>query len=142
MFGIHYLGAQHTDWVRYGKVALEFFQGSVSSDTSLLNMLIHVDKHLELLGTSRLASTLVVAATAVVANLAPTLPVAALDEGFIDATLEMDLDIPISLSEHKCPRVLHWQAPTLQQLGGCTPSCAATTRSRPKSSVTTESYSS
>ena len=51
-FGIHCSGAQYTDWVRYGKVVPEFFQGSVCSDTSLLNMLITVDKHPELLGPS------------------------------------------------------------------------------------------
>ena len=28
--GIHCSGTQHTNWVRYGKVVLEFFQGRVS----------------------------------------------------------------------------------------------------------------
>ena len=89
----------------------EFFQGSVGLDTSLLNMLICVDKHPELLGAVQLASTLAAAAV-VVADLAPTLPAAALDEGSIDAALEMDLDAPIPLSERKCPGVLPWLAPT------------------------------
>ena len=48
-FSIHCLGTQHTDWVRYGKVVPEFFQGSINSDTILLSMLIRVDKHPQLL---------------------------------------------------------------------------------------------
>ena len=42
----------YADWVQYGKVMQEFFQVGVGSDTSLLNMLILVDKHPELLGAS------------------------------------------------------------------------------------------
>ena len=34
--------------MRYGKVVTEFFRGSGASDTSLLSMLIHVDKHPDL----------------------------------------------------------------------------------------------
>ena len=54
---IHCSGTQHTEWVRYGKVVPELFQGSVSSDTPLLSMLIRVDKHPQLLGAVRLEST-------------------------------------------------------------------------------------
>ena len=53
--GIHSWGAKHTDWVRCGKVVLEFFQGNVTSDTSLLSMLIRVDKHPDPLGAFWLA---------------------------------------------------------------------------------------
>ena len=42
--------SSHTDWVRYGKVMPEFFQGSIGADTLLLSMLIRVDKHPQLLG--------------------------------------------------------------------------------------------
>ena len=109
-FGIHCSGARHTDWVRYGKVVPEFLQGTVSSNTSRLNLLIHIDKHLELLGGLRLTSTLSTAGAAVVAQLVPTLPVPHLDEGSIDTAFEMNLDTPIPLSERKCPRVLPRQA--------------------------------
>ena len=115
-FGNHCSGAQHTDWVRYIKVVPEFFQGSVGSDTSLLNMLIRVDKHPKLLGGVGLASTLAAAGTSVVAELVPTLPLLDLHEGSIDAASEMDLDAPIPLRERQCPGVLPRQAPTLQQL--------------------------
>ena len=79
-------------------------------------MLIWVDKHPELLGLVRLGSTLAAAGAALVAEVVPTLPVPNLDEGSIDAALEMDLDAPIRLCEHKCPRVLPRQAPTLQEV--------------------------
>ena len=73
VFGIHCSGTQHTAWVRYGKVVPEFFQGSVSSDTPLLSMVIRVDKHPQLLGSVRLASTLAAASAAAVAQLGPIL---------------------------------------------------------------------
>ena len=88
----------------------------MTSYTSLLNMVIYVDKHPELLGAIRLAYTLAAAPEAVVGDLAPALPVATLDEGSIDAALEMDLDVPIPLWECKCPGVLTRQAPTLHQM--------------------------
>ena len=140
-FGIFCSGAQHTEWVRYGKVVPEFFQGSVGSNTSLLNMLIRVDKYPELLGAVRLASTLDAAGAAVVAELVPTLPVPDVDEGSKDAALEMGLDAPIPLRERKCPGVFPRQAPTLQQQRRMYPSCPATVRSRPRSSATAEGYS-
>ena len=43
-FSIQCSGTHHTDGVWYGKVVAEFFQGSVSSITSLLRTLIHADK--------------------------------------------------------------------------------------------------
>ena len=70
-FSIHCSGTQHTDWVRYGKVVPEFFQGSISADTPLLSMLIRVDKHPQHLGAVRLASTLAAACAAAVAELGP-----------------------------------------------------------------------
>ena len=92
---------------------LEFFQGSVGSDTSLLSMLIHVDKHPQLLGAVRLASTLAAGGAADVAELGPTLRVPDPD---VDTAMEMDLDAPILLRERHCRVVLSRQAPTLQQL--------------------------
>ena len=93
----------------------EFFEVSISSDTPLLSMLIRVDKHPQLLGAVRLASTLAAAGAAAVAELGPILQVPNLD---VDSEMEMDLDLdtPIPLRERKCPRVLPRQAPTLQQL--------------------------
>ena len=113
-FSIHCSGTQHTDSVRYGKVVPEFFQGSVGSETPLLSMLIRVDKHPQLLGAVRLASTLAAAGAAAVAELGPPLQVPDLD---VDSAMEMDLDLdaPIPLRERKCPGVLPMQAPTLQQ---------------------------
>ena len=137
VFGIHYSGAQHTDWVRYGKVMPEFFHGGVGSDSSRLNMLIRIDRHPRLLGAVRLASTLAAAAAANVADLAPALPVAGLDEGSIDAALDMDLDVPIPLSKRNCPGLL---PPRCIGYGGRTPSCGATTRSRLGNSVTAKGY--
>ena len=61
-FGTQCSSVQHTDWVRYGKFAPEFFHGSLASYTSLLDMVICLDKHPELLGAIRLASTLAAAA--------------------------------------------------------------------------------
>ena len=104
-FGIHCSGAHYTDRVRYNKVVAEFFHGSVASGTSLPSMLIRVDKHPELLGAVRLASTLAVAGAAVVVELVPTLLVPNLDERSISAASQMDIDAPISLRERKCPRV-------------------------------------
>ena len=101
VFGIHCPGAQHTDSVQYVKVVPEFVQG-VGLDTFLLNMFIRVDKHPGLLAAVRLASTLAAAAAAVVEDLAPALLVADLDEASIDAALEMEFGVPISLSEHQC----------------------------------------
>ena len=72
-FSIHCSGTQHTDWVRCGKVVLEFFQGSISADTPLLSMLIRVDKHPQLLGAVRLASTLAAACAAAIAEVGPIL---------------------------------------------------------------------
>ena len=138
VFGIHRLGAQHTDWVQYGKVMPDLFQGSVGCDISLLHTLIHVDKHAGLLGAVKLLSTLAAAAAAVVADLAPALPVAALDEGSIDGTLEMDLDVPVPLSE--CKRFLG-KHPPCSNCGGCTPSWGATTRSCLGKSLTAKGYS-
>ena len=46
----------------------------------------------------------------------PTVLVPDLDEGSIDATLEIDLDALIPLRERKCPGVFPRQAPTWQQL--------------------------
>ena len=114
-FSIHCWGTQHTDWVRYGKVVPEFFQGTVSSDTPVLSMLIRVDKHPQLLGAVRLASTLATAGAAAVAELRPTLQVPDLD---VDSAMEMDLvlDALIRLRERKCPGVLPRQDPTLRQL--------------------------
>ena len=79
-------------------------------------MLIRVDRHPELLGAVRLASTSAAACAAVVAELVTTLPVPDLDEGSIDVALEMDLHAPIPLRERTCPGVLRRYAPTLQQL--------------------------
>ena len=112
-FGIHCSATQHMDTVRHGKVVPEFFHGSVSSDTSLLSMLIRVDKHSQLLGVVRLASILAAAGAPAVAQLGPTLQVPNLD---VDATMEMDLDAPIRLRERNCPGGSPRQAPKLQQL--------------------------
>ena len=112
-FGIHCSGAQHTDWVRYGKVVPEYFQGSVNSATSLPSMLIRVDKHPQLLGAVRLSSTLPAAGAAAVAKPRPALQVPGPD---VDAAMEIDLDDPIPLCERQCPGVLPRQAPTLQQV--------------------------
>ena len=114
-FSIHCSGTQHTDWVRYGKVVPEFFQGSISADTPLLSMLIRVDKHLQLRGAVRLPSTLAAACAAAVAELGPIFPVPNLD---VDYAMEMDpdLDTAIPVRERKSPWVLPRQAPTLQQL--------------------------
>ena len=78
-------------------------------------MLIRVDKHPRLLGAVRLASTLVVACVAAVAELGPILQVPNLN---VDYAMKMDpdLDGAIPLRERKCPGVLPRQAPTLQQL--------------------------
>ena len=99
-FGIHCSVTQYTDWVRYGKVVMEFFQGSVSKVTSLLSMLIRVDKHPQRLGAVRLASTLAAAGAAAVVELGPTLQVPDLD---IDTAMEMDVDAPSPVRERKCP---------------------------------------
>ena len=114
-FSIHCSGTQHSDWVRYGKIVPDFFQVSISLDTPLLSMLIRVDKHPQLLGAVRLASTLPAAVAAVVAELDPILQVPNLD---VHSAREMDLDLdaPIPLGERKCPGVLPRYAPTLQQL--------------------------
>ena len=98
----------------------EFFQGSVTSDTPLLSMLIRVDKHPQLLGAVQLASTLAAAGAAAAAQLGPILQVPNLD---VDSAMEMDLDLdaPIPLGERKCPGVLSRQAPTLQRLRGTYP---------------------
>ena len=87
-----------------GKVVPEFFQGSISADTPLLSMLIRVDKHPELLGAVRLASTLAAACAAAVAELGPILQVPNLD---VDYAMEMDpvLDAAIPLREFKCSAV-------------------------------------
>ena len=95
--GIHCSGAEHNNWVRCGTIVPEFFQGRVRSDPALLDMLIRVDKHLDLIG-----ATLAAAGAAVAANLAPTNPVVAHEEGSIDATLTMDSHARIPLSKHKC----------------------------------------
>ena len=114
-FSIHCSGTQHTDWVRYGKVVLEFFQGSISADSPLLSMLIRVDKHPQLLGAVLVASTLAAACAATAAELGPILQVPNLDT---DYAMEMhpDLDAVIPFRERKCPGVLPRQARTLQQL--------------------------
>ena len=115
VFSIHCSGTQHTDWVRYGKVPPGFFQGSISANTPLLSMLIRIDKHPQLLGAVRLASTLAAACAAAISELGPMLHVPNLD---VDYAMEMDpdLDASIPLRERKCPGVLRRQAPTLQQL--------------------------
>ena len=99
-FSIQCSGTWPNDWVRYGKVVADFFQGSVGAHTPLLSMLIRVDKHPHLLGAVRLASTLPAAGAAVVAELGPTLQVPDLD---VDSAMEMDihLDAPILLRERK-----------------------------------------
>ena len=102
--------------MRYRKVVPEFLQGSVASKTVLLSMLVRVDKHPEVLGAVRIASTLAAPGATIVPKLVPNLPVPYLDESSIDAALEMDLAAPILLGECKCPGVLPRQAPTLQQL--------------------------
>ena len=112
---VHCSGTQHTDWVRYGKVVPESFQGSISADTPLLGMLIRVDKHPQLLGAARVASTLAAASAAAVVRLGPIPQVPNLDA---DYAMDMDpeLDAAIPLRERKCPAVLPRQAGTLQQL--------------------------
>ena len=114
-FSIHCLGTQHTNWVRYGKVVPEFFHGSISSDTPLPSMMIRVDKHPQLLGAVRLASTLAASSAAAVAELGPILQMPNLD---VDDAMEMDPypDAAIPLRERKCPGVPPRQACTLQQL--------------------------
>ena len=114
-FSIHYSGTQYTDWVRYGKVLPEFFQGSNSADSPVLSMLIRVDKHPQLLGAVQLASTLATACADTIAELGPILQVPNVD---VDYAMEVDpdLDAAIPLRERKCPGVLPRQAPTVQQL--------------------------
>ena len=90
----------------YGKVVPEFFQGNVASDTFLLSMLIRVDKHPELMGALRLASTLAVSVAANVAQVVPTVRVLDVDEGPMKAALEINLNAPILLRERKCPSML------------------------------------
>ena len=99
--------------MRYGKGVAEFFQGSVSSNTSLLSMLIRVHKDPQLLGAVRLASTLAATGVAAVAEIGPTVQVPHPD---VKAPIEMDLDAPIPLRERQCPGFLPRQAPTLPQL--------------------------
>ena len=79
-------------------------------------MLIRVDKHLELLGAVRLACTLASPGAAVVVEVVPNLTMPKLDEGSIDAALDMHLDALILLPGRKCPGVLPLQVPALQQL--------------------------
>ena len=78
-------------------------------------MLIRVDKHPQLLGAVRLASTSAAAYAVAVAELGPILQVPNLD---VDYAMAMDLVLvaPIPLRERKCPGVLPRQAPTLQEL--------------------------
>ena len=114
--GIQSSRAHHTDRMGYGKVVPDFFLSSVASNISRLSMLLSVEKHPELLGAIRLASILVAAGAAVVAELVPTLPVPHPDEGSIDVAVGMNLDAPIPLRERQCPRVLPRQAPLVQQL--------------------------
>ena len=70
-YNVQCSGTQHTDWVRYGKVVPEFFQGGISADTPLLGMLIRVDKHPQLLGALRVASALAAASAAALVRLGP-----------------------------------------------------------------------
>ena len=114
-YSIQCAGTQHTDWVRYGKVVPEFFQGSIGADTPLLGMLIRVDKHPQLLGAVRVASTLVAASAAAVVQPGPIPQVPNLD---VDYAMDMDpdLDGAIPPGKRKCPGVLPRQAATLQQL--------------------------
>ena len=114
-YSVHCSGTQHTDWVRYGKVVPEFFQGSISADTPLLGMLIRVDKHPQLLGAVRVASTLAAASAAAVVRLGPISQVPNLDVDYAMDT-DPDLDTVIPLRERKCPGVLPRQAGTPQQL--------------------------
>ena len=117
VFGIHCSGAQHKDWVRYGKAVPDFFWGNVAFNTCVLGMLIRGDNHPELLGAVPLPPTWdAAAATAALTEFVPNHPVTHLDEGSIDSVLEMDLDAPIPLRKRKCPGVLPRQAATLQQL--------------------------
>ena len=67
-------------------------------------MLIRVDKHLDLPGPVRLAATLLTAGAALVADLALVHP-AVNDEGTMVFALILDRDVPISLTERKCPEV-------------------------------------
>ena len=114
-YNVHCSVTQHTDWVRYGKVVPEFFQGSISADTPLLGMLIRVDRLAQLLGAVRVASTLAAASSAAVVRLGSIPQVPNLE---IDYAMDMDpdLDAAITLRERKCPGVLPRQAGTLQQL--------------------------
>ena len=114
-YSIHCLDTQHTDWVRYGKVVPEFFQGSISAETPLLGMLTRVDRHPQVLGAVRVASTLAAASAAAVVRLRPISEVPNLD---VDYRMDMDpdLDAAIPLRERKCLGVLPRQAGTLQQL--------------------------
>ena len=100
-FGIS--GAQYTDWVQNGNIMPEFLQGSVGLENFSTERAHPRRQASKAPRGCRLASTLAAAAAAVVVNLAPAPPVAALDEGSIDAALEMDLDNPIPLSGRKCP---------------------------------------
>ena len=111
-------GIQHPSIpTRYGtaKVVPEFVQGSISADPPLLSLLIRVDKHQQLLGAVRVASTLAAASAAAVVRLGPIHQVPNLD---VDYAMDMDpdLDAVIPLCERKFPGVLPRQTPTLQQL--------------------------
>ena len=114
-YSVHCSGTQHTNWVRYGKVVPEFFQGSMSADTPLQGMLICVDKHPQLLGDVQVASTLAAASAAAVVRLGPCRQVPNLDVAYA-MDMDPDLDAAIPLRERKCPGVLPRQASTLQQL--------------------------
>ena len=95
-FSIHCSGTPHTNWVRYGKVVPEFFQGSINADTPLLSMLIRVDKHPQLLGGVRVASTLAAASAAAVVQPGPIHQVPNLDVGYaMDMDPDLDGAIPL-----------------------------------------------
>ena len=138
-YSIHCSGSQHTDWFRYGKVVPEFFKGSISTDTPLLGMLIRKDKHPQLLGAVRVASTLAAASAAAVVRLGPIPQVPNPD---VDYAMDMDPDLEAAIPprERKCPGVLPRQAGTLQQLRRMYPVMRGNYEKPPWSSATAEGY--
>ena len=118
----------------------EFFRGGISADAPLLGMLFRVDKHPQLLGAVRVASTLAAASAAAIVRLGPTPQVPNED---VDYAMDMDPDLyaVIPPRERKCPGVLPRQAGTLQQLRRMYPVMRGNYGKPPWEFATAEGYS-